>query len=364
MKPSPLQGEGWERVGRGDFHNKRAMKVAVYYSNTDLRIEERPVPRISEDEILVKMMASGICGTDVMQWYRQKKAPRVLGHEMAGEVVEAGSRVTDFKKGDRVFVSHHVPCYECHHCLKGDFTACEALHTGNYEPGGFSEFIRVPGMNVKYGTFLLPEGMSYEEAALIEPLACVIAGQRQLEIGPGDAVLVTGSGVSGLLHIQMAGLKGALVAATDISPYRLGKALEFGAEHVFHADGYSVDALRKVNNGRLASRVIVCAGAGQAIGHAVQSVDRKGKILFFAVPAGDICLPSARFWRDEITSAFSYGAAPDDLREAMALIEKGKVNAREMITHRLPLSDIRKGFSLVAGAAESLKVVILPDRSS
>ncbi len=337
------------------------MKVAVYYSNSDLRIEERPVPGISEDEILVRMMASGICGTDVMQWYRQQKAPRVLGHEMAGEIAVAGNRVEGFKKGDRVFVSHHVPCYECHHCKALNYTACEALHTGNYEPGGFSEYIRVPAMNVKYGTLPLPDNVSYEEAAVIEPLACVAAGQERIGIEDGHTVLVIGSGVSGLMHIKLAKLKGAAVFATDISQYRLGKAGEFGADHVFHADSYSADELKKMNNGKLADRVIVCAGAKQAVGHAVTSVDRKGKILFFAVPREDINIPSMRFWRDEINVMFSYGAAPDDLRKALALVEKGSFDAKKMVTHRLALSDIQKGFALVAGAAESLKVVIVPD---
>lgn len=113
------------------------MKTAVYYKNNDVRIEERPVPKISAGEILVQMKASGICGTDVMEWYRIKKAPRVLGHEMAGEIIDAGAGVEKFKKGDRVFVSHHVPCYNCRYCQSGKHTACEALHTGNYDPGGF-----------------------------------------------------------------------------------------------------------------------------------------------------------------------------------------------------------------------------------
>ncbi len=338
------------------------MKVAVYYSNSDLRMEERPVPAISEDEILVRMKASGICGTDVMQWYRQQKAPRVLGHEMAGEIAEVGSRVKGLKKGDRVFVSHHVPCYECHHCKASDYTACEALHTGNYEPGGFSEYIRVPALNVKYGTLPLPGNVSYEEAAMIEPLACVVSGQERAKIKNGHTVLVIGSGVSGLLHIQLAKLKGAAVFATDISEYRLGKAAGFiGAGHVFHADRYSADELKKMNNGKLADRVIVCAGATQAARQAVSSVDRKGTVLFFAVPREDISIPSMRFWRDEITVTFSYGAAPDDLRTALSLIEKGGVDAKKMVTHTIALSDIQKGFALAAGAAESLKVVIVPD---
>jgi L-iditol 2-dehydrogenase len=337
------------------------MKVAVYYSNTDLRIEERPVPRISDGEILVRMAASGICGTDVMQWYRQKKAPRVLGHEMAGEIVEVGRGVDKFKAGDRVFVSHHVPCYHCNYCNDGNYTACETLHTGNYEPGGFSEFIRVPERNVLAGTFLLPEGMTFEDAAMIEPLACVVLGQKQIDIDERHTVLVLGSGISGLLHIQMAKAKGATVIATDINGYRLNKALEFGADHVFQAGKYTVEELGKVNKGRLADRIIVCAGANQAVDNAVSSIDRRGKILFFAVPNDDICLPSMRFWRDEISVAFSYGAAPGDLQRSMELIENGGVDVRRMITHTLPLSAIQEGFRLVSEAEESLKVVIVPE---
>jgi L-iditol 2-dehydrogenase len=336
------------------------VKAAVYYSNNDVRIEDRPVPRIADGEILVRMMASGICGTDVMQWYRQKKGPRVLGHEMAGEVVEAGKDVEKLKKGDRIFVSHHVPCYGCRYCNSGNYTACETLHTGNYEPGGFSEFIRVPAANVKYGTLLLPSGMTYEEAAMIEPLACVVLGQREVMIEKKHTVLIIGSGISGLLHIQMAKLKGATVVATDINEYRLDKALQFGADHVFSAEKYSVDELRRVNEGRIADRVIVCAGAKSAVDAAVSSVDRKGRILFFAVPEGDINLPSLRFWRDEISINFSYGAAPEDLREALDLIKSGRINVRSMITHVLPLSEIQKGFKLVSDAEQSLKVVIVP----
>ncbi len=340
------------------------MKVAVYYSNDDVRIEERPVPRISEGEILVKMMASGICGTDVMQWYRQKKAPRVLGHEMAGEIVEVGSRIKDFKVGDRVFVSHHVPCYRCRYCIDGNYTACESLHAGNYEPGGFSEYIRVPEQNVRFGTFPLPEGMTYEDASMIEPVGCVALSQKYLKLKKGQIVLIIGSGISGLLHIQMAKLRGCTVVATDINEYRLNKALEFGADYALNAMEYSPDKLIEITQGKLAGRVIVCAGAKQAVDNAISSIDRKGIILFFAVPDGDIALPALRFWRDEIAVTFSYGAAPEDLQEALELIHGGMINVGEMITHRIPLSEIQKGFRLVSEAKESLKVVILPDNSS
>ncbi len=337
------------------------MKVAVYYSNNDVRIEERPVPPISDAEVLVKMMACGICGTDVMEWYRIKKAPRVLGHEMAGEIVAAGSAVTDFKTGDRVFVSHHVPCYNCRYCSEGNYTACESLHAGNYDPGGFSEYIRVPAQNVRFGTFRLPDRITYEEAAMIEPLACALLGQRELGITDRHTVLVIGSGISGLLHIRLAKLRGARVVATDIDDYRLRMAREFGADHVFKADAYSATELKRANNGRLAERIIVCAGARQAIDHAVSSIDRRGVILFFAVPQGEICIPSTEFWRDEARIAFSYGAAPEDLRGAIGLIDSGTFAAKKMVTHAVALSDIQNGFKLVSRAKESLKVVVIPD---
>jgi L-iditol 2-dehydrogenase len=340
------------------------MKVAVYYSNSDLRIEERPVPRIGDAEILVKMMACGICGTDLMQWYRTQKAPRVLGHEMAGEIVETGRRVRGLKQGDRVFVSHHVPCYRCHYCRAGNYTACESLHRGNYDPGGFSEYVRVPEENVAFGTFPLPPEMSYEEAALIEPLACVLSGNRELDLRKGQTVLVTGSGISGLLHIRVAKLRGALVVATDTSTHRLERALSFGADHVFTAAEFSAGRLKAVNGGRLAERIVVCAGARQAVDHATSSVDRRGKILFFAVPEGDLALPALRFWRDEIGIAFSYGASPEDLREAMRLIRNGEIDARSLVTDRIPLSDIGSGFGIAAAGGRSLKVVVVPDSAA
>ncbi len=337
------------------------MKVAVYYSNSDIRIEERAVPSISDGEILVRMKASGICGTDAMQWYRQQKAPRVLGHEMAGEIVEIGERVEGMRKGDRVFVSHHVPCYKCRYCARGNYTACEALHKGNYDPGGFSEYIRVPEQNVRFGTFLLPDLMSYEEATMIEPLACALLGQKQLELGEEHTVLIIGSGISGLLHLLLARMKGSRVIATDINKYRLDKAMAFGADSVIDAKVYSAEELERITGGGLADRVIVCAGTAQAAAHAVSSVDKRGRLLFFAVPRSDIALPSARFWRDEISVTFSYGAAPEDLREALSLIENKSVDVSSMITHTLPFSEIGKGFRLVASAGESLKVVIVPD---
>jgi L-iditol 2-dehydrogenase len=205
----------------------------MYYNNQDVRLEERQTPKISDGEILIKVLASGICGTDAMEWYRIKKAPRILGHEIAGEIIESKSK--KYKVGQRVFVSHHVPCGTCKYCITGNHTACDTLHKGNYDPGGFSEFVRVPKINVDLGVYVLPDNVSYKEGTMIEPLACAIRGQRVINVKKGQIVLILGSGISGLLNIQLAKLNGAKAIATDINEYRLNKAKEFGADEVINA---------------------------------------------------------------------------------------------------------------------------------
>lgn len=325
------------------------MKAAVYYNNSDIRIEELPKPLIKEGEILVRVRASGICGTDTMEWYRVKKAPRVLGHEITGEIVE--SRSAGYKAGQRVFVSHHVPCNKCKYCLAGNHTACGILHEGNYVPGGYSEFVGVPKINVDTGTYVLPENVSYEEGTMIEPLACAVRAQRELGIRKGQTVLVLGSGVSGLLNIQLAKLNGAEVIATDIYRYRMDKAKQFGADRAI--DSREVLAVK-------ADRIIICTGAFEAAEQAFRYIDRKGVIQFFAIPDKNIEIPVEDLWRNEITVTSSYGAAPDDLKEALDLIKDKKINVKDMITHTLPLDQVQKGFKIVSEARESLKVVLQP----
>lgn len=325
------------------------MKVAVYYNNHDIRIEERPVPTIHDGEILIKVRASGICGTDVMEWYRIKKSPRVLGHEIAGEIAE--SKSSKFHKGQRVFVSHHVPCNKCKFCLEGNHTACETLHNGNYDPGGYSEYIRVPKINVESGTYTLPENVSYAEATMVEPLACSIRALKLLNIKKGHTVLVLGSGISGLLNISFAKYLGAYVVATDINDFRLEKAKEYGADRVINATE---------NIDFKADRIIVCTGAKSAVDTAFKCVERKGIILFFAIPSTNVEIPIVDVWRNELTITSSYGAAPIDLQEALILISERKINVGDMITHNLPLVNIQKGFNIVLEAKNSLKVVLVP----
>lgn len=340
------------------------MRVAVYYSNQDIRIEEVEVPKVGAGELLIRTEACGICGTDVLEWYRKKRAPIVLGHEATGVVAEVGEGVTKFRCGDRVFVSHHVPCGVCRYCLAGKETACETLHTTNYYPGGFSQYIRVPKINVDRGTYLLPDSVSFEEGVFIEPLGCVIRGQRVAKVKKDDTLLILGSGIAGLLHIQLARLMGvSRLIATDISDKRLDYAKRFGADLTINAGREDVMQALLHFNGRRADRVVLCTGASSAYEDALRCVDRGGVILFFAVPDPSYraYIPVTDYWRNEVTLTTSYGAAPKNLEEALKIISSRSLELSGLITHRLPLSDIALGFRLVV-EGESLKVVINPNR--
>ena len=341
------------------------MRVVMYYNNQDVRLEEMPTPQIGPGELLVKVLASGICGSDVMEWYRIKKAPLVLGHEITGEIADVGEGVDCYHVGDRVFVSHHVPCNTCRYCLHGLHTVCETLHTTNYDPGGFAEYLRVPPLNVDRGVFLLPDEISFEDGTFIEPLACVIRGQRLARLLPGQAVLVLGSGISGLLHVAMARASGAgRIIATDVSEYRLHAAQRLGADCVIHAEEDVPARLRQDNDNRLADLVIVSTGAFPAFSQALQSVDRGGTVLFFAPTGPGMALPVPvnEFWRKGITLMPSYGGSPQDICVAIDLIRARRVPVHEMITHHLGLAETGLGFRLVAQGGESIKVIVEPQR--
>ena len=341
------------------------MLVAVYYNNHDVRIEEMPVPEISDDEVLLKVMASGICGSDVTEWYRVPKAPKVLGYEATGVIAKAGARVERLKVGERVFVSHHVPCGVCRYCSRGHHTACETLHSSNYFPGGFAEFVRVPKINVERGIYKLPSNMSFEEGTFVEPLACIIRGQRLAAINKTDTLLLIGSGVSGLLHLQLAKLRNVeRIIVADVNPYRLSLAKKFGADFVIDARENVPEKLKQLNQGRFADQVVVCTGATPAAITALECVDKGGTILFFAVPDPTvrIPLPITQFWRNEITLKTSYGAAPTDLTESLEILKAKQLNVKNMITHRLSLKDAAQGFKLMAEAGNSLKVIIEPNK--
>jgi L-iditol 2-dehydrogenase len=339
------------------------MRAAMYYRNDDVRIVDLPKPRIGPGEVLVRVRSSGICGSDVMEWYRAPKAPLVLGHEIAAEVVEVGEGVTRPNVGDRVFVSHHVPCGTCRYCQTGHETVCDTLRTTNFDPGGFAEFVRVPRINVTHGVFALPREVSDDDAVFIEPLACAVRGQRAAGMRPGGTVLVLGSGVAGLTHVKLSKASGAgLVVATDVVEYRKAAARRSGADIVVDGRDDVPSKVRAANGGRLADVVITCTGHPAAIAQGLASVDRGGSVLFFAPtdPSAEVRVPFNALWREEVTLTSSYGGAPRDIEAAIGLLSKGRVRVADLITHRLPLDEAAKGFRLVAQARDSIKVVLVP----
>lgn len=342
------------------------MRVAMYYNNHDVRIEEMPKPEISADEVLLKVKASGICGSDVMEWYRIKKAPLVLGHEATGEISEVGANVKKYKAGDRIFVSHHVPCNSCRYCLNGDHTVCQTLHTTNYFPGGFSEYIRIPQINVERGIINLPENVSFEDGTFIEPLACVLRGQKMIQVKPGQTIMIIGAGISGLLHLILGRInKAEKIFISDINPYRLKVAQGLGADAVVDAKEDVPAQLLKLNNNRLADLVIVCASSPKAFQQAMQCVDRAGAILCFTAPEPgvEVSVPINDFWRKSIRILHSYGASPSDLSEATGLLHAKKIPVKSLITHRLELNEAAQGFKLVAEAKDCIKVILEPDKN-
>ena len=338
----------------------------MYYNNGDVRLEEMPTPKVGPGELLVRIEASGICGSDVMEWYRIKKAPLVLGHEIAGEIVEVGNGVERYKVGDRVAASHHVPCNTCHYCLGGHHTMCDTLRSTTFDPGGFAEYVRLPAINVDRGVYPLPDEVSYEEATFVEPLACVLRAQRIAGLRPGQSVVVVGSGMTGLLHVHLARALGAgRIIATDITQYRLDAAKRFGADDVIDATEDVPARVRELNGGRLADNVFVCAGAVSAINQGLQSVDRGGTVLLFAPTDPGITIPVSvtdLFFSGGVTVTSSYAGSPADHMMAVELLRAGSANVGEMISHRLGLEEAGLGFKLVAEAKESMKVIIEPQR--
>ncbi len=340
------------------------MKVARLYNFEDIRIEEMPIPDIGDGDALVRVKACGICSGDVMPWYIEKKAPLVLGHEAVGEIVELGKEVRgeDKKVGDRVFFHHHAPCFICRYCKRGDYVQCSTWKESKIIPGGISEYVLIPEVNLKGDTLLLSERMSFEQATLIEPLACVVKGLKRAKIREGDTVLVIGLGIMGQLHIVLAKKYGAKkIIGADRVNYRLEHAKESGADEVIDVSGIELmDGVYRATNGDMADIVVVGPGNIEAMSLGISCAGRGGSVLFFT-PArpGDVLhlRPDDIYFKD-INIITSYSCGPDDTKEALNLILEGIVDTKRFITHKFPLEKTQDAFRLTAKTKESLKVII------
>jgi L-iditol 2-dehydrogenase len=339
------------------------LKVAKLYSFNDIRIEDIPIPEVGPKEALLKTKASGICSGDVMPWYIEKKAPLVFGHEPSGELVEVGKDVTSFRPGDRIFVHHHAPCFTCRHCKKGDYVQCDTWKNTRIIPGGISEYILIPEINLENDTLNLPDSLSYEDGTFIEPLACVIKGLKRVRIKHGDIVLVIGLGFMGILNGIIAKRYGAgKVIGADIVPYRLDRALKFGFDDVIDVSKAGLDkSLKEITGGEMAQIVIVGPNSADAIMDGLSSIGKGGTLIMFSPVKPDERLtidPNELYFKD-ISLVTSYSCGPTDTADALEIIKEGTVRAEKLVTHRFPIEKTAEAFRLTAEARDSLKSVIV-----
>ncbi|GAC1540319.1 MAG: zinc-dependent dehydrogenase [Candidatus Velthaea sp.] len=296
-----------------------SMRAAVLYDIDDIRIEERPIPALSDGDILVKTEASGICSGDVMPWYIRRKAPVVFGHEPAGTVVEVRGRAS-FAAGDRVFVHHHAPCFACRACERGDYVQCTTWRATKIEPGAMAEYFRVPALNLG-DTLKLPDSVDAVSGSLVEPLACVVKSLRRARPDPLDIVYVIGLGVMGLMHTALAYARGFRVIASDFAPGRRDLARKIGAE-VVDAAGDALAQVRAATNGRGAEIVICGPGSPEALTHAIGAAAPGGTVLMFTPlePGTSFAFDQSEAYFRDLSLVASYSCGPDDTRDALALL--------------------------------------------
>jgi L-iditol 2-dehydrogenase len=339
------------------------MKVARLYGFDDIRIEDVPVPRVGHRDALMRTKASGICSGDAMPWYIEKKAPLVLGHEPAGEIVETGREVSSFSTGDRVFAHHHAPCFVCRQCRRGDFVQCGTWKESRLVPGGISEYILIPETNLENDTLTLPDSVSFEDGTLVEPLACVVKALRRARIRPGDTALVIGLGVMGMLNILVLKKCGAgKVIGSDMVPFRLEKAARLGADSVIDASVQSTEeALRELTAGEMADIVIVGPNSASALAEGVRCAGPGGTVLMFTpvLPGETLNISPNELYFGDITLTASYSSGPTDTAEALEIIKAGAVRADMVVTHRFAIEETGKAFRLTAEARDSLKCLIV-----
>lgn len=338
------------------------MKVARLYDFLDVRIEEEPVPSIAADEALVRTRACGICSGDVVPWYIRKKAPLVLGHEPVGEIVQVGAGVTGFHCGDRVFVHHHAPCWNCRACVRGNFVQCETWRRSGIDPGGMAEFFRIPAANLKGDTLVLPDGVSDEDGALVEPLACVVKSLRRAGDIEGSSVLVVGLGVMGLMHVLLAKHWGAeRVLAADLVSLRCDYARALGADEVIHCSATDLpEQVMERTRGEGADVVIVGPAAASAVEQGLQCAARGGTVVQFMAtePETFVSFPGFDCYFREVRIVPSYSCGPVETRAALELIEARVVTAVQLVSHRYPLIRAAEAYRVAAEDRSAIKAII------
>ncbi|MBL4848221.1 MAG: alcohol dehydrogenase catalytic domain-containing protein [Planctomycetes bacterium] len=342
------------------------MKVARTLSFTETRVEEEDVPSLAAGDALVRVEACGLCGSDATPWYVEKKAPTVLGHEPAGVVVETAEGCA-LEVGQRVFFHHHVSCGECHYCARGFETCCALFKSSRLYPGGFSELVRVPEENVVKDTYVLPDGVDFDAATFIEPLACSLRAVDKLRIQAGDSVLIIGLGAMGLMNSALCKERGAaLVIGSELNPGRREPEACWGVDLALDPTaGDFKQRVEEATSGRGPDHVIVGPSSESAILQACEIVAHGGTVCLFSPvsPEQKVVLPLNRFYFGEITLVSSYSCAAKETLEALDLIERDVVPVAKLISHRLTLDEVGEGIIKTQQAgADWTRAVVYPQR--
>lgn len=338
------------------------MRAAVYHPPSEIRVEDRPRPQIGAGEVLLKVRACGVCGTDVLKITRAlPKKPVVLGHELVGDVVEIGAGVTKFKLGDRVVVAHHVPCGDCHFCRHGNHSMCRHFKETNLDPGGFAEYLRIPAEHVEQTAFLVPKNLSDDEALFTEPLSCCVRNVRRANLQAGDFSVVVGMGSIGLMMVQLLKLVPTQVLALDLFEDRLDLAKSLGADFTLRGDSPDIaEFIASKTEGRRADLVCFTAGGGRVFQNAFQWVRDGGSLNLFASLADkpvEVSLDA--LYHHEITVFSSYSPSPQDLVEAHRLLCDGKVQVAPLVTHHVGLEQLQESIGWIS-AQKAMKVIVNP----
>ena len=336
------------------------MRAAVFEGGGRIVPAEWPRPAAGPGELLLRVRGCGLCGSDIAKIVApDTRGPAVLGHEVVGDVVEAGEGVTGFGPGDRVVAAHHVPCGECHYCRRGSESMCRAFKASNLDPGGFAEYVRVPPANVRHASFRIPDHLTDEEASFVEPLACCVRAVDRARVEPGDTAVVVGLGSIGCLFVQLLRRAGATVIGADPLPGRAALAGALGAR-VAGEPEVAGGAAREVSDGRGADHVVITGGGAQVLPWAASVARDGGGLHCFASGSGEVLpLPLATLYHRELTVSSTYSSSPATLARAFWLLAAGKVEVGGLITHRLPLERLAEGVELMR-RREALKVYVTP----
>ena len=340
------------------------MKTASVKGPGAISIDDMETPQLSSGDILIQMESCGICGSDLEKVFGHYGQPSMrLGHEPAGIVLDVGSDVSQFKKGDRVFTHHHVPCYDCHLCAHGNETMCAKYYETNLSPCGLSEKYVVPSWNVLHGGVLkISNKTSFEEAAMVEPLACCVRAWTKFNYKKGDSAAIFGVGPTGMMHVMLANAKKfSKIFCFDVNDFRLDFAKKFNiTQSINSADESRKQKVLDGTDGQGVDVAIVATSSLRALDDAIGMVRKGGSVMMFGVPSKGAMMnmDMSEVYSREITLVTSYAASDKDTAEALNLIESSQIDVRQLITHTYPINDSQKAFDHARTGENAMKIII------